>query len=154
MIDKHIEVTKKKLAEAQAELEKIERLRAEFPDLETYTDRWKNTRYMATSANPMVNKVEFRRSCGCCSDAGSIAMPYVEFEGHRVYSNPHYLFIGTCNGYSGVYADNNWKKQYEDAGISCHVIRQIRDHLKAVAPRGEPYEDGEDDNEEDDDSAA
>jgi hypothetical protein len=144
-IDTHLKHLQKQADEASAELAKIERLKAEFPDLDTHTDRWKNVRYMSASANPMVNRVEFRYSCGCCNDSPLIAMPYIEFEGMRVYSNPHYLYVGHRNPYDGgVKTDGDWKKQYEKAGISHHVITEIKKHLGAAAPQDEPYEDDDD----------
>lgn len=145
-IDDHMKRLRKQAEESASELAKIERLKAEFPDLDTYTDRWKNVRYMSVMANPMVNNVDIRRSCGCCPDAGVIAMPYVEFEGMRVYSNPHYLFVGAQDAYyGGVNADRDWKKQYEKAGISHHAIAEIKRYLAASAPSEDPYEDDDDD---------
>jgi hypothetical protein len=140
-LDTHLKQLQKQATEAAAELAKIERLKAEFPDLDTHTDRWKNVRYMAVSANPRVHEVEFRRSCGCCSDSPLVAMPYLEFEGLRIYSNPHYVFVGQHDYNGHVLADVGWRKQYEKAGISYHAIDKIKAHLEALAPRDEPYED-------------
>jgi hypothetical protein len=143
-IDSHLKELQKQATEATAEIAKIERLKAEFPDLDSRTDRWGKVRYMASSANAMVNKVEFRRSCGCCQDAALLAMPYVEFEGFRIYSNPHDIIVGQHDDISGVFAQAGWKKQYEQAGISHHVITEIKRHLAACAPRDESYEDDDD----------
>jgi hypothetical protein len=132
------------LAKAQAEIAKITRLKEEFPDLESQQDRWKTVRYMAASANPRVDQVEFRRSCGCCQDAGVLGMPYVEFEGTRVYSNPHYLFIGEGAWNGGVIEQHGWRKVFETAGVSYHALDRIKEYLKTMTPRGEEELDDDD----------
>lgn len=141
MIDDHIKRLETEAKKAQDELAKINHLRAEFPDLQTHVDRWKNVRYMAESANARVFQVEFRNSCGCCRDTPVIALPYLEFEGQRVYSNPCYLYVGERTYNYEVQAKTGWKKQYEDAGISHHAIAKIKSFLEAEAPRNEEDED-------------
>lgn len=134
MIDDHIKRLESEATKARDELAKITRLREEFPDLETHVDRWKTVRYMATSANARVDEVEFRNSCGCCPDTPVLALPYLEFEGVRIYSNPCYLYVGERSYDYSVVPKLRWKKQYEDAGISYHIIAKIKQLLGA---RGE-----------------
>jgi hypothetical protein len=129
--------------QAAAELAKITRLKEEFPDLETHTDRWKNVRYMASSANARVFQVEFRNSCGCCRDTPVIALPYLEFEGQRIYSNPCYLYVGSRTYDYDVQANAGWKKPYEEAGISHHAIAKIKNFLEASAARDEEESDAD-----------
>lgn len=109
----HIAKLRKTVDEAQRELAKIGRLREEFPDLETHTDRWGTVRYMAASANPRVTEVEFRRSCGCCSDTPLLAMPFLEHEGTRVYSDPFHVFVGHHTYDGDVIAEEGWKKEIQ-----------------------------------------
>lgn len=137
MIDNHITRLESEAKKAQDELAKIRRLREEFPDLDSHTDRWKNIRYMAKSANAMVDQIEIRRSCGCCPDTPIIAMPYLEFEGMRLYSDPHYIYIGHQTYNYDVQEEAGWKRQYEQAGISYHVIKKVKEYLKANAPKPE-----------------
>lgn len=137
MIDDHTKRLEAAVKKAQDELAQIARLRDEFPDLETHVDRWKCIRYMAASANARVFQVEFRNSCGCCRDTPVVALPYLEFEGMRVYSNPCYFYVGerTWGGY--VQAEPTWRKQYETAGISYHAVAKIKKFLEEQRRREE-----------------
>lgn len=132
-IKQHIEKLQKTQLSAANELTAVERLRIEFPDLETHEDRWATVRYMAKSANARVDNVDFRYNCGCCADSPLQAMPYLEFNGLRVYSNPFYLFVGekTYDGY--VQENHKWEKPFEDAGVPASVIDKIRQHLASLA---------------------
>lgn len=128
---KHLETLKKDASEAGDTLTKVEKLRSEFSDLRVETDRWKATRYKARSANSRVTHIEFRRTCGCCSDAGILAMPYMETVLGRVYSDPHRMEIGEGRSYSWVREFHGWETKYREAGISEEIVAKIRSYLDA-----------------------
>lgn len=128
-MEKHLENLSQQRSEADQTLDRITKLRSEFPDLRVQTDRWKTTRYKAKSANPRVTKVEFRRTCGCCHDPGILAMPYMETTMGRVYSDPFHMEIGEGRSYDTVYEHTGWEAKYREHGISEEVIKQMRSYM-------------------------
>ena len=132
---KHLASLNAKAAEAGSELDRITRLRSEFPDLRVETDRWGNTRYKAKSANNRVTDVEIRRTCGCCHDPGILAMPYMETTLGRVYSDPFHTEIGEGRAYDRVYEHDEWEERYREHNISEAVIGQIRDYMDVELAR-------------------
>lgn len=142
-IERHIEKLQKEAAGARAELGRIARLRREFPDLETDTDRWGHIRYMARSANSRVDQVLFHRNCGCCADTPLHARPYLEFEGFKIYSNPCNVMVGSHSEWGDGFKENDhWRAAYEEAGVNPAVIESIRRHIEYLA------HDDEDENED------
>lgn len=130
-MEKHLERLGKDVTSAGDTLEKVTRLRSEFPDLRVETDRWKATRYKARSSNTRVTHIEFRRTCGCCSDAGILAMPYMETTLGRVYSDPHRMEIGEGRSYDWVREFPGWEAKYREAGIPEEIVAKIRSYLDA-----------------------
>lgn len=136
--------------ELRTEAEKYDRLlklQKEFPDLRVDVDRWKNVRYMSASVNGKCNQFEWRRTCGCCPDAGLLAMPYVETTLGKIYSNPvSPREIGEGDEYSWVVEHNGWEESYRKVGISENLIQQIKERLMRVVSRckGDNDEDTED----------
>lgn len=130
-MEKHLETLKKDRSSAEDTLTKVTRLGSEFPDLRVETDRWKATRYKARSANTRVTNIEFRRTCGCCSDAGILAMPYMETTLGRVYSDPHRMEIGEGRSYDWVREFHGWEAKYREAGIPEEIVAKIRSYLDA-----------------------
>lgn len=138
----HIEKLQKESAKAQAELGHIERLRREFPDLETDRDRWGRVRYMAKSANAKVDQVLFHLNCGCCADSPLHARPYLKFEGETIYSNPCNVMVGSPHAWGNGFSEGKgWRKTYEDAGINPKVLEMIQRHVDALANEDEDEED-------------
>lgn len=146
-IQKKIAEIEKEIQERTQHLATLEKLLKEFPDLDFRQNRWGTVKYMAKSANSRVDKVHFARTCGCCSDAGYLAQPYLEIDGTAVYSNPHNIEVGQDYDYR-VQAKWGWEKPYVEAGISPVAIQVIRDHLASIT--GERDDDNEDDRVEED----
>ncbi len=117
----------KKIAEEQAKVDQLKRLAETFPDLKEDQDRWKTKRYYSKLVNSQALDVDRIHSCGCCSDAPYYAMPYIEFEGIRIYSNPprFYLGEGSWSG-PGHSWDGDWAKKMEVAGINKRVIDIVK----------------------------
>lgn len=143
-IANHIERLQKEHSKAQKELEFIEELRREFPDLEIDRDRWGRVRYMAKSANARVTDVMFHRNCGCCADTPLHARPYLKLDnGTYIYSNPCNVMVGEYT-YSGSLREYyGWKASYVKAGINPEIIAQIERHIGYLS------EEEEDDDDED-----
>ena len=151
-MEKHLESLEKQRSDAISDFDRISRLRSEFSDLRVETDRWNAIRYKARSANPIVTHIEFRRTCGCCSDAGILAMPYMETALGRVYSDPHRMEIGEGRSYDWVREFPGWEEKYRAAGIPEEIVQQIRSYLDGqLASCNEDDEDDEDDDEDEDD---
>ena len=130
-MEKHLKDLSTQRCEASETLDRITRLRSEFPDLRVQTDRWKTTRYKAASANSRVTKVEFRRTCGCCQDPGILAMPYLETTMGRVYSDPFNMEIGEGRTYTYVMEHEGWEDKYRKHGIPEELIQQMRRYMDA-----------------------
>jgi len=132
-IANHIEQLQKEQSKAQKELEAIEKLKVEFPDLEVDTDRWGHKRYMAKSANARVTDVMFHRNCGCCSDTPIHARPYLKLEdGTTIYSNPCNVWIGEATWSGGIRESPAWERKYWEAGVNLDAIKIIRRHIEAL----------------------
>jgi hypothetical protein len=140
-MEKYVADLYAKRDQAGADLDRISRLRSEFPDLRVETDRWKKTRFKAKSANSRVTAVEIRRTCGCCHDPGILAMPYMETTLGRVYSDPFHIEIGEGRSYDTVYEHTGWEERYRKHGISEEVIAQARSYIDAELARNEDDED-------------
>lgn len=139
----HIERLQKEHSKAQKELDFIEELRREFPDLETTTDRWGHVRYMAKSANARVNDVMIHRNCGCCADSPYHARPYLKLNnGTYIYSNPCDSMIGEPNLWGNGFVESyGWKRRYTEAGINPEVIQQIERFIECEKDDDEEDED-------------
>jgi len=144
-MEKYVERLEKDRSSADDTLEKVRRLRSEIPDLRVQTDRWKQTRYKARSVNSRVTHIEFRRTCGCCSDAGILAMPYMETVLGRVYSDPHRMEIGEGRSYDWVREFDGWEEKYRSIGISEEIVAKIRSYLDAELSNANDDDDDDDD---------
>lgn len=139
-MERHIEQLQKEQSKAQKELDTIEKLKSEFPDLEVDTDRWGHKRYMAKSANTRVTDVLFHRNCGCCSDSPVHARPYLKLEdGTTIYSNPCNVWIGEPTWGGGFREYPDWEKRFWEAGISLDAVKSIRRYIECLT---EDDEDG------------
>ena len=50
-------------------LDKLIKIRNEFPDLEYNIDRWKKLRLCSPSVNKIAKNVDIHHGCRCCSDS-------------------------------------------------------------------------------------
>jgi len=144
-MEKHLESLENQRSEAISDFDRVSRLRSEFSDLRVETDRWKTTRYKAKSANTRVAHIEFRRTCGCCSDAGILAMPYMETALGRIYSDPHRMEIGEGRSYDWVREFPGWEERYREAGIPEEIVAKIRSYLDAELALANDDDDDDDD---------
>jgi hypothetical protein len=142
-IEKYEENLAKQYEQAGQELDRLKRLRSEFPDLRVETDRWKKTRFKAKSANNRVTDIEFARTCGCCPDPGILARPYLETTLGRVYSNPFHIEIGEGRVSSGFVTEHaNWEERFRKHGIPEALIQRMRQYIDAemeLAREADPY---------------
>jgi len=141
-MERHIEQLERGRTEAQRELDAIEKLRAEFPDLEVSTDRWGRKRYMAASANPRVNEVLFHRNCGCCADSPLHARPYLRLDdGTEIYSNPCNVMVGEPYAWSDGFREyDGWREKYESAGVNPRIIERIQQHIDHLSGEDESWD--------------
>lgn len=132
----------------QKELNFINSLRNEFPDLEMDKDRWGHIRYMARSANSRVTEVFFHRNCGCCSDSPIHARPYLKFNGEYIYSHPCNVMIGEpyIDG-DGFREYEGWDDLYIKADINPAVLEKIKNYIKEKS-NFHFYEEDEEDEED------
>lgn len=141
-LEKEISHLRQQNEKAQKELELIETLRLRFPDLEIDRDRWGRARYMAASANALVNQVEFHYNCGCCEDSPLHARPYMELpEGIRIYSNPCGEWIGERKMFGGFLGYTKWRRIYEEAGVNAGIIEKIQEHIDSLSEEEEENQD-------------
>lgn len=129
---------------SQNELKQIRLLLEIFPDLEIKTDRWKNRRFSASTANSKVEDFYTAHSCGCCSDSPLFAYPYLEINGARVHSEPERFYIGERCSYtaSGELYDSDCIEKLEECQIAKPIIDRIE---KLVSQEPEYVEDDDDD---------
>lgn len=128
-INKHIASLKEEASKKLTEHDQLLRLKQEFPDLRYERDRWGTIRYKSASVNSQCDDYEWRRTCGCCSDAGILAMPYVETTLGRVYSDPFHMEVGEGRSYDWVREHHGWQERYRKASISEDLIGRIKERL-------------------------
>lgn len=121
----------KKLDLERERLLKINGLLISYPDLESSCDRWNHERLFSKSVNPIVDRVDFNHSCGCCSDAPLYAYPYIEVDGIKIHSDPLYIPIGEKGyGYCGDMPYDNWEENFQKRNISEEVIHLVKKHFE------------------------
>jgi len=121
----------KALAVIDAELERVERLKAIYPDLKRHVGRWDKVAYCSPSVNHLVNKYEHRFNCGCCGDSPMELWPYVETHYGRVYSDPTGIFIGEKDPYlGGAVSRSGWREQLKGYGIPEALIEDVAQMFK------------------------
>lgn|GEM_PF-2158348 len=128
-MEEHLASLKAEATKRLTEHERLHRLRQEFPDLTFQRDRWGTIRYKSATVNSQCNKFEWRRTCGCCSDAGILAMPYVETTLGRIYSDPFYMEVGEGRTYSYMHEFHGWQDRYRKIDIPEDLIQQIKSLL-------------------------
>lgn len=136
----------KKIEKLRKEADKLQAIKSRFPDLSEVRDRWGTVRLSAKSANAQCTKIETRHSCGCCNDAPFLAMPYVEFEGDRIYSDPERICIGEkSTSYYGDVWDEDWEDRLKKIGIPEAAIETLRPAFDKDNRRREAYNNYQDD---------
>jgi hypothetical protein len=139
------EELQEKIREYQAELQSVESIEDDIPDLETGYDRWSHEYYTAKSVNTRVTNALFKHSCGCCDDAPLRMWPYVILEGKQIYSSPMYFTIGEqCPNCFENIAYSGWEEELHKAGIPESVIDIGRNYFKENGCDGHCYDDDED----------
>jgi hypothetical protein len=124
-----------RLAKLKTHVEEYETLKIlveKYPDLNVNSDRWGTVRYGSKFVNTIADKIEFRRSCGCCPDAEILALPYVESDLGRIYSVPERFKLGEGSAWGDfVYPSARWQEECREAGISEFLIDQMQEYLTA-----------------------
>lgn len=114
------------LESKEAELVRLEKLAALYPDLARFGGRWQRVVYCSELVNEQATHVFCRYNCGCCSDSPFEAWPYVKTEYGDVYSKPALFFVGEQHWISGAAPNENWEKELRKAKISETVIETLR----------------------------
>ncbi len=126
-----IDDLKNKLTQQVQEANSQLSLFEQFPDLHEYMGRWRS--YLcAKSVNSITENVGFVHSCGCCDDAVLYAMPYIERDGHRIYSDPPQIGVGEKAGYwcSGEKPWDDWQEEVKKHGLPNHIMDKIEQYFK------------------------
>lgn len=121
------EELEKEIQTKQKLLDNFNKLKEIYPDIKTYTGRWKKEVFCSPSVNPLVNRFEHRFNCGCCSDSDFEVWPYLETEFGNIYSDPACFKIGEKCYYGGASPYPNWRNKLTN--ISEIVIKQIEDYF-------------------------
>lgn len=138
----------KKLAEAEAELARVQKLTQLYPDLKRHVGRWNKVVYCSASVNGLVTDYETRHNCGCCADSPLELWPYLETEHGRVYSNPTGIFIGEQDPFTyGDVSRPGWREDLRKYGLPEALIEKVAGHFKderqkALDAINERYADG------------
>jgi len=143
---------RKESGERAAEIDRLERMAAAYPDLRRYEGRWKKVVFCSKAVNAVVSSYDMRHNCGCCSDSPLELWPYAETDVGRVYSDPPMFFIGERSWMGGDDPKPGWKDELRKAGIPETIIDRVKAHFRqeredriAAASAGG---DDEDDNED------
>lgn len=115
---------------ARQKLAILEKLEQQFPDLKIINDGWNNEYYVSASVNSKATHFRIVHTCGCCTDAGTLAEPYIIVEGTRIYSYPQEFRIGELDGtYHLDVAYYGWQEEMRKHNIPEAIIKQIEAHL-------------------------
>ena len=131
------ETIKEKLKQQQQNLDTMNKILIQYPDIKENTDRWGNVRFYSSKVNAIADQVSFSHSCGCCLDAWLDAYPYIEIDDIKIYSDPLRFGIGRkigyddddddyCEGYRTDRPDINWEDDLEKSNISQIIIDKIQ----------------------------
>jgi hypothetical protein len=112
----------------------VEKLLAEFPDLEVKYDRWHKQYFTSKSVMPVATDVMIRHSCGCCNDSPLYATPYVIRGNNKVFVDNIAIFIGERSFYGGEEPTNDLDEVLEKYGFNdlCKAI--VMAYLQANRP--------------------
>lgn len=129
-VQDEIESLRKASEKSAMDAERISRLLSRYPDLKRYVGRWNKVAYYSKSVNPIVDKVDIRHNCGCCSDSPLEAWPYVDTEDGKVYSDPPSFFVGNRAYDYGDEETPGWDDRMRSHGIPELVMDQIRPRFR------------------------
>lgn len=98
----------RELVEAQAKCNAL----VEFSDLEEIKDKWGQSRLVSATINEIVNTFETKNECDCCKGATVYILPYIEYQGIRIYSSPY--AIPFAKNYNGkIISIDDWQGEVE-----------------------------------------
>jgi hypothetical protein len=125
--------------------DRLERLKAEFPDLRRVHTRWREV-LASKHTNDHPEGVEVKHACGCCNDSPLQAWFYVTRDRERVYADPPEIRIGTKNPYARYGGpDDDWYPDWEEK-VREHAGESGVELLRPYKPAHVDYEeDGEND---------
>lgn len=119
-----------KINNLEKEIDKLKNILKYFPNAMIDIDRWGNEKYYSKEINEIADCVDFSHSCGCCSDAPLLAIPYYVLHlpnmDITLHTNPISFTIANSVEYSGYDPNNCWEKQFKDVGISDEIINKIQ----------------------------
>ncbi len=98
LLQKEAAEAKSKYDAANKELERVQKLKELYPDLEITVGRWNKKVYRSASVNPLVTDYEVRFNCGCCHDSPFEVWFYLETNYGKIYSHPSYFVAGERDG--------------------------------------------------------
>lgn len=130
---------KKEKKEKQDYILRLEKVAKEFPDIREYGGRW--SKWLCSKlVNKVADQIDFNYSCGCCPDASLYAMPYIEHEGFKIYSDPARIWIGQQVFYGGDEANENWREELEKHNINAIIYPLIEQYFEENPPGKVVYE--------------
>lgn len=129
-IQSELDKLNKEAAEKAAEVERLARLSAVFPDLQKHVGRWDKVAYYSASVNSKVERFDLRYNCGCCSDSPLEVWPYLETPDGKVYSDPPCFQVGEKHYLGGDRPYPKWREKLEAAGIPEAVTGAISVHFR------------------------
>jgi hypothetical protein len=130
------------LKEKAERTKKLQKLLEIYPDLsDKGATRWQRNLLVSELAIKDMVNVSFRHSCGCCSDASLMAMPYIEIEGLTIYATGVWYGLGEkCSWTYGEIPDEGWEDSMRKHGFRDEIIEKIHAYFK----NNEPIEDTSD----------
>lgn len=133
-ISKSIEQLEKEVLDKNNEISRLKSLQEKFPDLESYTNRWKKVRYTSKLVNNIVTDCEIYHGCGCCNDSPLKISPYIKTEFGNVYSSPCEFIIGEKYWDGGDEETPNWQNILIKENIPEAIIKIAEVHFKNNMP--------------------
>ena len=118
----------RELKEVQAKLNAVK----EFPDLEEVKDRWGIIRLATNTVNEKSIEFEVRPACDCCSGVTVYAIPYIEYEGVRLYSKTPAISFAkryTTNNIHVYLAEDDWDDRGDWAEFNGLLLDKIAEWL-------------------------
>jgi hypothetical protein len=143
-LKRRVDELTKLVKDSQSELQQLEELQEQFPDLEVIKDRWGTMRFSAESANKLADNYYTKFGCGCCNDSPKFLYPYTLVNDVKVHTKPERVCIGEKDYYlkSGARHYSDLCERYDKYGLSAEIMRALEMYSK-IEPTYE--EDDEDD---------
>lgn len=132
---------KEKIESLKEEAKRLEEILAVYPDLGEEKDRWEHIRLHSSFVNSKCTNYDMHHTCGCCDDAPLLVLPYLLFNGTKIYSKPVEFSVAKKDQYNLCnIAYLNWDKELKEAGIPDTLIKKIDDYLKKETIKAEQRE--------------